>query len=455
MRHDVIVIGSGQAGTPLAARLAEAHKSVLLVERKELGGTCVNTGCTPTKTMIASARAAHVARRAGRLAVRVGEVGVDLRGVVDRKDALVRQWREAVAGRLKRAGHRLRLLRGKARFVADREIEVAGERHSAETVILDVGAHAVVPPIPGLSSVPWFDNESLLDLRDLPRHLIVLGGGYVGCEFAQMFRRFGSEVTILDHSERLLSLEEPEASEAIEEVFRDEGIRLVLGAEARGVSPDADGLMVELDGETVGGSHFLLAVGRAPNTQDLGCEAAGIQLDGRGFIPVDDNYETSAKGVYAVGDVTGGPQFTHASWDDHRILFDVLAGRPGRRRSDRLIPVTVFTDPQLARVGLTEQQARRQGVTFELAAMPFSGIARAVETDEKAGTLKVLLDPETEYILGASIVGADAGELIHIFAVIMVARATGRTLVDAEYVHPTFGEGVQSVMMRFKRYALS
>ena len=456
MKVDVIVIGSGQAGVPLAARLAEAGRRVLIAEAKDLGGTCVNNGCTPTKTMIASARAAHVARTAGRLGVRTGDVQVDLAAVVDRKDTIVLQWRASVQKRLDKAGERLTLIRGRARLVAAREIEINGERHSADVVVLNVGCRAMIPPIAGLAETPHLDNASVMELRELPRKLVVLGGGYIGCEFAQMFRRFGSEVTIVESMDRLMSLEDPESSAALRGVFESEGIELALGAKAANVSGTANDLRVRLDsGREVRGSHLLVALGRRPNTDDLGCDAAGIARDTRGYIPVDDHYKTSAEGVYAVGDVTPGPQFTHASWDDHRLLFDHLMGRPGRKRSERLIPITAFTDPQVARVGLTEEGAKKAGVAYEAATMPFGNIARAVELDETAGTMKVLIDPKTERILGASIVGAEAGELIHVFVGLVSAGASARALVDAECVHPTFAEGLQTLVMKLKRYALS
>jgi len=456
MKVDVIVIGAGQAGPPLAARLAEAGRRVLIAEAKDLGGTCVNNGCTPTKTMIASARAAHVARTAGRLGVRTGDVQVDLAAVVDRKDTIVLQWRASVQKRLDKAGERLTLIRGRARLVAAREIEVNGDRHSADVIVLNVGCRAKIPPIPGLAERPHLDNASVMELRELPRRLVVLGGGYIGCEFAQMFRRFGSDVAIVESMDRLMSHEDPESSAALRGVFESEGIELALGAKAANVSGTANDLRVRLDsGREVTGSHLLVALGRRPNTDDLGCDAAGIARDPRGYIPVDDHYKTSAEGVYAVGDVTPGPQFTHASWDDHRLLFDHLMGRPGRKRSERLIPITAFTDPQVARVGLTEEGAKKAGVAYEAATMPFGNIARAVELDETAGTMKVLIDPKTERILGASIVGAEAGELIHVFVGLVSAGASARALVDAECVHPTFAEGLQTLVMKLKRYALS
>jgi pyruvate/2-oxoglutarate dehydrogenase complex dihydrolipoamide dehydrogenase (E3) component len=456
MDLDVIVIGSGQAGVPLSTRLARAGRKVLLVERAELGGTCTNTGCTPTKTLIASARAAHVARTAARLGVRTGPVEVDFPAVIARKDAMVRTWREGVARKLAAAGPTLRLERGQARLVGERVVEVGGERHKAPVVILNVGGRPVVPPIPGLDGVPWLDNRRVMALEALPGHLLVIGGGYIGCEFAQAFRRLGAEVTVVEPGPHLLGREDVEAAEALEGVFRAEGIALRLGMGVEEVRGGPGAIRLRLaGGAALEGTHLLVATGRRPNTDDLGAGAAGVKLDGRGHVEVDDHYRTSAPGVYAVGDCTPGPQFTHAAWDDHRLLFDVLTGRPGRGRKDRVVPYTAYTDPQVAGVGLTEREARAKGVRYEAATLPFGHVARAIETDERAGVLKVLVDPATERILGASIVGAEAGELIHVFVALMAAGASARALVDMEAVHPSFAEGVQSVVMRLQRYALS
>ncbi|MGH7571311.1 MAG: mercuric reductase [Gemmatimonadota bacterium] len=455
MDQDAIIIGAGQAGSPLARRLASDGRRTLLVERKHVGGTCVNEGCTPTKTMIASARAVHVARGAGRLGVRVQGVRVDLSAVIDRKDEIVRAWRDRQREGLETTEN-LTLVDGEARFVGADEIEIDGERYRAPIVVVNAGARPSVPPIAGLDSIDWLDSTSIMELREVPEHLIVLGGGYVGCEFGQMFRRFGSEVTIASRGPHLLDREDEDLSEAIERVFQDEGISLRLGAAAKAVSRRGARVVLELEeGSPIEGTHLLVAVGRAPNTEDLRCEVAGIQLDGRGFIQVDDSYRTSADGVYAVGDITGGPQFTHSSWDDHRILYDILLGKNGRRRNDRIVPYSVFTDPQVARVGLSEREAREQGIAYEVATRPFGEIARAIEVDETAGTMKILLDPETERVLGAAIVGIEAGELIHIFVTLMQAGASARAIVDAEAIHPTLAEGVQSLVMALPRYRLS
>lgn len=456
MDVDVIIIGTGQAGVPLATRLAAAGKRVLVAERGAAGGTCVNYGCTPTKTMIASARAAHVARTAERLGVRTGDVSVDFGAVVARKTEIVRRWREGVERRIRNAGDKLTFIRGHARFVGEREIEIAGERHRADAVVINVGARPTVPAIAGLAAVPWLDNARAMELSELPRHLVVMGGGYIGCELGQMFRRFGAEVTIVGRAAHLLDREDPEISEAIEKAFRDEGIRLVLGATAERVSAESGGVRVAIaGGAAVAGSHLLVAVGRAPNTDDLGCDAGGVKRDDKGFVLADDGYATTARGVYAVGDAIAQPQFTHTAWDDHRLLFDRLMGRGYRNRRNRIIPYAVFTDPQVGGVGLSEKAARAAGIEHEVATMPFGNIARATELDETAGFMKLLLDPMTERVLGAAIVGAEAGELIHVFVTLMQTGASARAIVDAQFVHPTFAEGLQSLVMRLARYSLS
>jgi pyruvate/2-oxoglutarate dehydrogenase complex dihydrolipoamide dehydrogenase (E3) component len=452
MTFDVIIIGSGQAGVPLATRLAAAGRRVMIAERGDLGGTCVNTGCTPTKTMMASARAAHVARTASRLGVKVSQVEVDLPAIVDRKDAIVERWRAGVGKRL--TAERLTLIRGHARFTGERQLEIGGETHTAPEVIINTGARPLLPPIPGLEQVPWLNNRTAMNVREIPPHLIVIGGGYIGCELGQMFRRFGSRVTIVDRSEHLLSHAEPEISAALEEVFHKDGLELRLGAHIARVSGGPGVVSVQLEnGDDLRGTHLLVAGGRRANTDDLNCERSNVALDANGYVITDDHYLTSCPGVHAAGDVIGGPQFTHTSWDDHRLLYDILHGRP-RSRKSRFIPSTAFTDPQVAGVGMTEKEAREKGFAIETATMPFGNIARAIEVDETAGVIKIVLDAKTERVLGAAIVGAEAGELIHIFVTLMQAGASARAIVDAQFVHPTFAEGVQSAVMKLERYKL-
>jgi pyruvate/2-oxoglutarate dehydrogenase complex dihydrolipoamide dehydrogenase (E3) component len=455
---DVIIVGSGQAAKPLATRLARAGRRVVLFEAVALGGTCINTGCTPTKTMIASARAAHVARAAARLGVHVRAVEVDLAQVVERKEAVVRAYRSGTEAALVAAGDRVRIVRQHARFVGDRTLEAGGERYHAPIVILDVGARAATPSIQGLDKVRWLDNASIMALRRVPEHLIIVGGGYIGCEMGQMFRRFGARVTIVHTGDHLLSNEDADIASALEGVFTAEGIDLALRTAGKEVAPDGDGVAVGLtDGRILRGSHILVALGRRANTEALGCEAGGVRLDPRGNIAADEYYATSAPGVYAVGDVLGGPQFTHTSWDDHRRLFDILMkpDAPRQARSSRLVPYAVFTDPQVAAVGDNERRARARGIRYQVASMPMADVARAYEVDEKAGLMKVLVDPDADRILGATIVGAEAGELIHVFVSLMQAGASPRAIVDAEFVHPTFSEGLQTLVMKLPRYALS
>jgi pyruvate/2-oxoglutarate dehydrogenase complex dihydrolipoamide dehydrogenase (E3) component len=455
MHWDVLIIGAGQTGSPLAARLAESGRRVLLIEREHVGGTCANYGCTPTKTLVASARAAHVARTAQRLGVRTGDVTVDFAAVMARKQELVEQWRSSVHRRLERAGDLLRVVQGHARFAARHVVQVDGAAYEAETIVVNTGARAAEPPIDGLSDVPWLDNVRIMELDQLPGHLIVVGGGFIGCEFAQMFRRFGAEVTVIEPGPHLLGREDEEVSATLEDVFRAEGISLRLESRVTAVARTHAGVTVTLEGgDRIEGTHILVATGRTPNTADLGCESAGIELDERGFIVVDEQYRSSAEGVFATGDVTGDPQFTHVAWDDHRLLFDVLTGNGSPRRSGRLVPHVTYTDPQVAGVGLTERQASESGVKYELASLPFENIARAIETDEKAGVVRILVDPADERILGATIAGAEAGELIHVVQALMLAGASARVLVDGQIAHPAFAEGVQSALMRLDRFTL-
>jgi pyruvate/2-oxoglutarate dehydrogenase complex dihydrolipoamide dehydrogenase (E3) component len=345
-------------------------------------------------------------------------------------------------------------VRGHARFVGERELDIAGTRYRAETIVINTGGRPVVPKIAGLDQVPWLDNDSVMSLPVLPSHLIVLGGGYIGCELGQMFRRFGSRVTVIEGAPHLVAREDDDVCEIVEKFFRDEGIELVLGTKADRVELAGGDVVVTAGGRQIRGSHLLVSVGRRPNTDDLGCDAGGIQLDDKGFIRADGHYKTSAPGVYAVGDVIDQPQFTHVAWDDHRILYDILIKGSTRGRGGRIIPSAVFTDPQVGNVGLNEKEAKAKGVGYEVATMPFASIARATEIDETAGILKVLVDPKTERLVGATIVGAEAGELIHTFLALMTANASVRTFVDAEMVHPAFAEGLQSVLMKLDRFAL-
>ncbi len=452
---DIVIIGSGQAGVPLATRLVAAGRRVVLVERDALGGTCVNTGCTPTKTFIASAEAAHRARKASRLGVNTGDISVDFPAVVARKRDVVETWREGVQSNLQDAGDALVLLRGDARFSGPRTVTVGGDSVSADVIIVNTGGRPAVPPIDGLDDIPWLDNARAMDLDALPSHLVVLGGGYIGCELGQAFRRFGAEVTIVDKNDHLMRREDVDVSEALEDAFREEGISLRFGARATRVERTDGGVRLYLDeGDPVDGSHLLVATGRRPSTDGLGCDAAGIDLDASGHVVVDDGYATSADGIYAVGDVTGGPQFTHVSWDDHRILFDILEGTRSGGRSGRVVPYAAFTDPPIGRVGWSEREAEESDTPYSVGTLPFKMVARAYETDRTAGLIKVVIQDGTDRILGATVVGAEAAELVTVFQALMLAGAPVTDLVRGQMIHPAFVEGLQSAVMTLPRFSL-
>lgn len=452
-RYDAIVIGAGQGGVPLARAFAEAGRRTALIERDRVGGTCINVGCTPTKTMIASARVAYLARRAADYGVRAGDVTVDLTRVVERKDAIVRSFREGSERRSKELG--VELVRGAARFTGEREIDVrlddGGTRHvTADVVILDVGGRPSAPPVPGLDAIDWLDSSSIMELREVPRHLIVLGGGYVGLEFAQLFRRFGSDITVVERAPQLLAREDADVAGAIADTLRDDGIEVLLSTQALAAeAATAGGTRLRVrtpDGETSRtGSHVLVAAGRVPNTDGLGLDAAGVETNERGFIRVNDRLETSASGVYALGDATGAPQFTHISYDDYRVLRANLLDGGSATVAGRLVPYTVYIDPQLGRVGMTEAQATDAGRDIRVAKMPMAHVARAIETDETRGFIKVVVDATTDRILGCAVLGAEGGELMSTIEVAMMGNLPYTTLRDGIFAHPAFAEALNNL----------
>jgi pyruvate/2-oxoglutarate dehydrogenase complex dihydrolipoamide dehydrogenase (E3) component len=455
-RYDVIVIGTSQGGRFLPADLAKAGKTVALVERGPLGGVCVNTGCTPTKTMVASARLAYQARRGAEFGVRTGAVSVDLAAVRERKRFMVAGARENYASRLAQDG--LDLIEGEAHFTGPRDVEVSltggGTRQiSAESIVIDAGTRTRPLQIPGAGDVPLLDSTSIMELDELPSHLIILGGGYIALEFGQMFRRFGSEVTIIQHSPRLMMIEDDDVSDAVAAIMRDDGITVLTSATPTHVEPTAGGLRLTVrteDGEQkFEGSHLLSAIGRVPNTEALTPAAGGIRLGDRGFIEVDEYLETSAPGVYAMGDIRGGPAFTHSSYDDYRVMRANLIGPDKVSTRDRLIPYAVFIDPQLGRVGLTEREARRQGRETRVAKLPMSGVIRALETGETRGFMKALIDADNGRILGCAILGSEGGEIMTMIQVAMLGKLTYRDMADAIFTHPLFAEGLNGLFEMF------
>jgi len=455
--YDAIVIGTSQGGRFLPVELAEAGRKVALIERDQLGGVCVNTGCTPTKTMVASARLAHQSRRGAEYGVRVGSVSVDLAAVRERTRAMVAGARQNYASRLAQDG--LELIEGEAHFVGPKTVEIAltngGTRQvSAPTVIIDTGTRPKPLAISGASDVPVLDSTSIMELDELPEHLIILGGGYIGLEFGQMFRRFGSDVTIIQTAPRLMMIEDEDVSDEVAAVMREDGITILTSStpvrvESAGVGRLRLAVRTE-DGERqLDGSHLLSATGRIPNTERLGTEAAGIRLNDQGFIEVDEYLETTAPDVYAMGDVKGGPAFTHLSFDDYRVLRANLIGHEKASTQDRIIPYTVFIDPQLGRVGLTEREARAQGRPIRVAKLPMSAVVRAIETAETRGFMKAVVDAGSGQILGCAILGSEGGEIMTMIQVAMLGKLTYTDMADAVFTHPLLAEGLNTLFGMF------
>jgi pyruvate/2-oxoglutarate dehydrogenase complex dihydrolipoamide dehydrogenase (E3) component len=456
--YDAIILGSGQAANPLAVALAAKGKRTALVERGQVGGTCVNYGCTPTKTMVASAEVAYLAGRGAEFGVRTGPISIDMPVVRERKRAMVKSWREGSEKRI--AGAKgLDLIRGEGSFVDAKTVRVrlnaGGEGMlTAGLIVIDTGVSASAPPLPGFEGVPYLDNASVMELDRVPEHLLVLGGGYIGLEFAQMFRRFGSRVTVVQNSGQLLPNEDEDLAEEIAKFLREEGIEILLSAEAETAS-HADGvveLKVRIDGavKTIRGSDLLVATGRKPNTSALNLAAAGIATNARGFVHVNERLETSVAGVYATGDVTGGPEFTHVAYDDYRILKENLLEGGSRSTKDRILPYCVFLDPQLGRVGLSEKEAAAQGVKVRIAKMPMTSVARALETSQTRGFIKALVDPKTQQIVGAAVLGLDGGEVMSMLQIAMMGKLPYTTLKDAVLAHPTLAECLNNLFGKFE-----
>lgn len=454
--YDAIVIGTSQGGRFLPAELAKAGQKVALVERGPLGGVCVNRGCTPTKTMVASARLAYQARRGAEYGVRTGPVSVDLAAVRERKRAMVAGARENYASRLAYDG--LDLIEGEARFTGPKTIQVTltggGNREiSAPVIVIDAGARPKPLTIPGAGDVPVLDSTSIMELDEVPGHLIVLGGGYIGLEFGQMFRRFGSQVTIIQSAARLMMLEDDDVSDEIAAILRDDGITILTSADPVRAERADGGLRLTVrteDGERqVEGTHLLAAIGRIPNTGALAPEAAGIRLDDRGYIEVDEYLQTSMPGVYAMGDVKAGQAFTHLSYDDYRILrASLLEGHKTSTR-DRIVPYTVFTDPQLGRVGITEREARAQGRPVQVAKLPMNAVIRALETGETRGFMKAVIDAGSGQILGCAVLGSEGGEIMTMIQVAMLGNLTATAMADAIFTHPLLAEGLNTLFGMF------
>jgi pyruvate/2-oxoglutarate dehydrogenase complex dihydrolipoamide dehydrogenase (E3) component len=448
--YDAIVIGTGQAGPSLAVRMAGAGQRVAIIERDRFGGTCVNTGCIPTKTLVASAYTAHMARRASEFGVQLGgSVSVDMQRVKARKDEISGKSRTGVEAWL-RGTQNCTVYQGQARFESTTEVRVDDRLLTAPRIFINVGGRARIPPLTGVADTPYLTNSTLLDLDTLPQNLVIVGGGYVGLEFGQIFRRFGSEVTIIEKAPRLIAAEDEDVSSAVREILEREGIQFRLNANCIALSRGKTGIAANVDCEEgepeVNGSHLLLAMGRTPNTDDLGLERAGVLRDSHGYITVDDELRTNVSGIWALGDCNGHGGFTHTSYNDFEIVAANLLDGGTRRVTDRIRAYNLYVDPPLGRAGMTEVQARQSGRRVLLAKRPMTRVGRAVEKGETQGFMKILVDRDSKEILGASLLGTGGDEAIHCILDLMYARAPYTVMQHAVHIHPTVSELIPTML---------
>jgi pyruvate/2-oxoglutarate dehydrogenase complex dihydrolipoamide dehydrogenase (E3) component len=458
MKHfDAIIIGTGQAGPSLAARFAGAGKTVAIIERHKFGGTCVNTGCIPTKTMVASAYAAHVARRGAEYGFVInGDVRVDIKGVKARKDAVSGRSNKGVEEWL-RGTQNCTVIQGHARFQSSNTVVVNGEVLQADKFFVNVGGRASVPEMPGIHDVPFLNNSSMMEVDFLPKHLVIVGGSYIGLEFGQMYRRFGSEVTIVEMGTRLIGREDEDVSQGVREILETEGIQIRLNAKCISLAKRDGGVAVHVDCEDgppdVFGTHVLLAVGRIPNTSDLGLDKAGVATNDRGYIIVDDHLQTNVPGIWALGDCNGRGAFTHTSYNDYEIVADNLFNADHRSVSDRILAYALYIDPPLGRCGMTDAEIRKSGRRALTTKYPMSRVSRAFEKGETQGFMKICVDAETKQILGAAILGTGGDEVIHVLLDVMYAKAPYTVIQRAMHIHPTVAEYLPTVLFKLEPFA--
>ena len=457
-KYDAIIIGSGQGGTPLAKKLAAQGWQTALVERKYAGGTCVNVGCTPTKTMIASAKVAYIVAQAGNYGVEVKDIKINLPAVLERKRKVVDSFRISSEKSLAKTDN-LTFLFGEASFLNKDTIKVNLNEGDEETltagkIFIDVGTRATIPAIEGLREVNYLTSTSLMELEELPEHLIILGGGYIGLEFGQMYRRFGSRVTILEHGEKFLKREDDDIADAVLNFLQAEDIQVITHAQPTRVQKEGKGIRIYLkinhEVSSIAGSHILVAAGITPNTDTLNLSAAGVELDKRGFIKVNEKLETTAGGIYAIGDVKGGPAFTHISYNDYLLLYHNLVDGKNETIKNRQVPYTMFTDPQLGKIGITEREARKLKLPIKVARLPMSQVARAIETGQTHGLLKAIVDADTGKILGAAIVGQEGGEIMSVLQMAMVGNVTWLQIKDMIFAHPLYAESLNNLFKQLE-----
>lgn len=448
--YDAIIIGSGQGGVPLATNLAELGRQVALIEKGQLGGSCINYGCTPTKTMVSSAHIAHYARVAPEFGIHTGKVQVNMAEIVARKNEIVGSFRSGIEDQVEN-NPKLTLYRGHGRFTAPHAIEVNGEKLTSDKIFINTGTRPRILPIPGLDQVEYLTNRNIMDLKTVPAHLIALGGNYLGLEFGQMFRRLGSEVTVVELGDQIIPREDPEVSQSLREALEGEGMTFHLGAKTTKVAKTPDGLEIVVekkDGttQTLKGTHLLVSIGQVPNSDDLGLDKAGVATDKFGFIQHNGKLETNVPGVWVLGDVKGGAAFTHVSYDDYLVIYDNLVNGKNRTIDSRQIPYALFTDPELGRVGLTEREARAKGYRLKIGSVPMAYVARAIERGETNGLMKIVINADNDRILGATILGPDGGELVQILMALMMADAPWTIFENAMFIHPTLAEGFFALM---------
>ena len=455
-RFDAIIIGTGQAGPPLAARFAGAGKTVAIIERHKFGGTCVNTGCIPTKTLVASAYAIHVAHRGAEYGFSVGDVRVDMARVKARKDAVSARSSKGVEQSL-RGTTNCTVIQGQARFQSSNTVIVNDEVLQADKIYINVGGRASVPDMPGIHDVPFLNNSSMMDIDFLPEHLVIVGGSYIGLEFGQMYRRFGSKVTIVEMGPRLIGREDEDISQGVREIVEAEGIEVRLNAKCISLAKQDRGVAVRVDCEEgdpeVLGTHVLLAVGRVPNTADLGLDRAGVATDSRGYIVVDDQLQTNVPGIWALGDCNGRGAFTHTSYNDYEIVADNLFNADRRRVSDRIQAYALYIDPPLGRCGMTDAEIRKSGRPALAVKYPMSRVSRAYEKGESQGFMKICVDAETKQILGAAILGVGGDEVIHVLLDVMYAKAPYTVIQRAMHIHPTVAEYLPTILAKLEPFA--
>lgn len=445
-KYDAIVIGAGQGGDPMARALGNAGKKTAIVERQYVGGTCVNTGCTPTKTLYNTARVAYLARRANDFGVKTADVEVDMHEAWKRVQAIVQEFRAATEKKIQGTKN-LTLIYGQAQFTGPKTLRVNDQELEAEQIFINTGTRAFIPPIPGLKDLNYLDNASILQLQQVPTHLLILGGGYIGLEFAQMFRRLGSKVTLIERAKQLIEREDQDASDTARHILEQDGIKVHTGTEVKSARQQPGQIELSLSsGETITGSHLLVAIGRTPNTDDLGLDKAKVKTDDHGYVQVDDKLQTSAPHIYAIGDVKGGPAFTHISYDDFRILEENLLHNGNRSTKDRPIPYVMFLDPQLGRVGLSEKEAKEKNIRVRVAKLNATSIARAIEMSETRGFIKALVD-EHDHIVGATTFCVEGGELLAPLQLALQAKLPYQTLRNAVLSHPTLSESLNNLFM--------